>query len=66
MPHILRRLVGPGHLRLAPACLLGGGAFLVFCDLVARALPRGMDLPVGVVTALVGGVFFLWLLVGRR
>lgn len=66
VPHLLRRLVGPGHLRLAPACLLGGGAFLVFCDLVARALPRGMDLPVGVVTALVGGVFFLWLLVGRR
>ncbi len=65
VPHILRRLVGPGHLVLTPACLLGGGAFLVFCDLVARTLPRGMDLPVGVVTALVGGVFFLWLLLGR-
>jgi iron complex transport system permease protein len=66
VPHILRRWVGYDHLYLAPACVLGGGAFLVFCDLAARTLMSPAELPVGVLTALLGGPFFLWLLVLRR
>ncbi|HBL31739.1 MAG TPA: iron ABC transporter [Acidobacteria bacterium] len=65
VPHVLRRQVGHDHLFLAPACLLGGGAFLVLCDLVARTLMAPAELPVGVLTALLGGPFFLWLLIWR-
>jgi iron complex transport system permease protein len=67
VPHMLRRGVGHDHLLLAPACLLGGGAFLTLCDLGARTLMAPAELPVGVITALLGGPFFLWLLVlGKR
>src|SRR4051812_41264266 len=66
VPHMLRRGVGHDHLLLAPACLLGGGAFLTLCDLGARTLMAPAELPVGVITALLGGPFFLWLLVWRR
>lgn len=65
VPHILRRFVGNDHLHLAPACVLGGGAFLVLCDLAARVVMAPAELPVGVLTALLGGPFFLWLLVWR-
>jgi iron complex transport system permease protein len=63
VPHVLRRWVGYDHLLLVPACLLGGGAFLAACDLVARTVMAPAELPVGVLTALLGGPFFLWLLV---
>ncbi len=67
VPHILRRWVGHDHLHLVPACLFGGGAFLAICDLVARTVMAPAELPVGVLTALLGGPFFLWLLVlGRQ
>ncbi|HKH44883.1 MAG TPA: iron ABC transporter permease [Thermoanaerobaculia bacterium] len=65
VPHILRRWVGHDHLYLAPACVLGGGAFLVLCDLAARTIMAPAELPVGVLTALLGGPFFLWLLVWK-
>jgi len=65
VPHILRRWVGHDHLYLAPACVLGGGAFLILCDLAARTIMAPAELPVGVLTALLGGPFFLWLLVWR-
>jgi iron complex transport system permease protein len=66
VPHILRRWVGTDHLHLVPACLLGGGAFLAFCDLGARTVMAPAELPVGVLTALLGGPFFLWLLIATR
>jgi len=66
VPHLLRGAVGHDHLWLAPAAFLGGGAFLVVCDLVARTVMAPAQLPVGVLTALLGGPFFLWLLLGRR
>ena len=46
-----------------PASILFGAAFLIACDLVARTLFAPLEMPVGVITALVGGPFFLWLLV---
>jgi iron complex transport system permease protein len=61
-PHICRLLVGPDHRRLLPATLLFGGAFLVVSDTVARTAFAPTELPVGVFTALLGGPFFLWLL----
>jgi cobalamin transport system permease protein len=66
VPHVLRRWLGHDHLVLLPACALGGGAFLALCDLVGRTVVAPAELPVGVVTALLGGPFFLWLLLSRR
>jgi iron complex transport system permease protein len=66
VPHMLRRFVGHDHLFLVPACILGGGAFLTLCDAVGRTVMSPAELPVGVLTALLGGPFFLWLLVWRR
>jgi len=66
VPHILRRFVGPTHAVLIPAAFLGGGAFLALCDLAARTLLAPTELPVGVLTALLGGPFFLWLLLSRN
>ncbi|MCB1054511.1 MAG: iron ABC transporter permease [Acidobacteria bacterium] len=66
VPHILRRWVGHDHLRLIPACWLAGGAFLVVCDTAARLVLAPAELPVGIVTALLGGPFFLWLIFTDR
>jgi iron complex transport system permease protein len=65
-PHICRLIVGPEHRRLYPATLLFGGAFLVICDTAARTVMAPTELPVGIITALLGGPFFLWLLLARR
>ena len=62
VPHVGRRLVGAGHRRLAPFCILAGGAFLVSCDTVARTAAAPAEIPVGIVTSLLGGPFFLALL----
>lgn len=62
VPHLLRLLLGPDHRQLLPAAALGGAAFLVICDTAVRTLPAGRELPVGALTALAGGPFFLWLL----
>ena len=61
-PHICRLLVGHDHRLLAPACILFGGAFLVGCDTAARVIIAPAEMPVGVITAMLGGPFFLWLL----
>jgi iron complex transport system permease protein len=66
VPHALRLIVGADHRLLFPASLMVGGAFLVVCDTVARTVLAPVELPVGVITALVGGPFALWLLLTRR
>lgn len=66
VPHLLRLVLGPDHRLLLPAGLLGGAAFLVIADLAARTLAAPTEIPVGVVTALIGGPFFLYLLRRRR
>ncbi len=65
VPHMLRLLLGPDHRLLLPTAFLGGGAFLILADLVARVTIAPNELPVGVVTALIGGPFFLYLLRSR-
>lgn len=62
VPHALRPLVGARHVVLVPACLLGGAAALVLADLGARTLLAPAELPVGVITGLVGAPFFLLVL----
>ena len=58
-PHIVRMLVGPNHRRLLPASLFGGAIFLMLADLVARTLLNPLELPIGVVTSLIGAVLFV-------
>ena len=66
MPHGLRLLVGNDQRLLLPACVLGGGAMLTLADLLARTVVAPVQLPVGVITALVGVPMFLWLLARSR
>ncbi len=61
-PHICRLIIGPDHRYLAPASWLFGGLFLVICDALARTVMAPAELPVGIITALLGGPFFLCLL----
>ena len=65
VPHLVRLLVGVDHRIVLPASAFFGAAFLVACDLVARTVLAPVEVPVGVVTAMLGGPFFLWLLVRR-
>lgn len=66
VPHLVRLAAGPDHRVTLPASFLFGGGFLVACDTLARTVIAPAELPVGVVTALCGGPFFLWLLRARR
>jgi iron complex transport system permease protein len=65
VPHLVRLLVGVDHRIVLPASALFGAAFLVACDVAARVLIAPVEIPVGVVTAMIGGPFFLWLLVRK-
>ena len=66
VPHAMRRLAGGEGAAFLAACALGGGALVTFCDIGARLLFAPYDLPVGIVLSLLGGGFFLWLLVRQK
>jgi len=66
VPHALRLALGADHRVLMPCAFLLGGAFLAGCDVISRVAMAPTEIPVGVVTALLGGPFFLWLLRSRR
>jgi len=66
VPHLVRLMVGSDHRVVLPASALFGAAFLVATDVVARTVMAPVELPVGIITALIGGPFFLWLLVRQR
>jgi iron complex transport system permease protein len=66
VPHLLRILGGPDHRYLIPSSIFFGGGFLVLADTIARTVLSPIDLPVGILTALLGGPFFLWLLFRQR
>ena len=61
-PHICRILIGTNHRHLIPASILFGGTFLTICDTIARTIATSAEVPVGIITSLLGGPFFLWLL----
>ncbi|MCK2237984.1 MULTISPECIES: iron ABC transporter permease [unclassified Crossiella] len=62
VPHVVRMIIGPGHRFLIPVSALGGAVVVVAADLVARTVLAPVELPIGALTALVGGPFFFWLL----
>ena len=66
VPHLMRLLVGPDHRVLLPASALAGASLLLLADLAARLLLAPAELPIGIVTALIGAPFFLYLLVRER
>lgn len=66
VPHVVRMLIGPAHRTLVPASILGGALVMVVADLVARNAVAYADLPIGMLTALVGGPFFFWLIRRER
>ncbi|ABY24275.1 hemin transport system permease protein [Renibacterium salmoninarum ATCC 33209] len=66
VPHIIRMAIGPAHRPLILASAFGGALLLVAADLFARTLIRAADLPLGMLTSLVGGPFFFYLLIRQR
>ncbi|NUQ48032.1 MAG: iron chelate uptake ABC transporter family permease subunit, partial [Phycisphaerae bacterium] len=71
VPHIARAFVGATHARLLPAAAMGGATFLILCDFLSSRMmgwlfDSPMQIPVGVLTNLIGGVFFLYVLLTRR
>jgi len=65
VPHLVRLVVGADHRLVLPASFGVGAAFLVACDVLARTVMSPMELPVGIITALIGGPFFLYMLIRR-
>ena len=65
-PHIMRMLTGPNHKQLMPGCLFGGAVFLMVCDLIARTIVSPIELPIGVVTSMIGAVMFIVIFVRQR
>ncbi len=66
VPHILRLLYGPDHRRLFWLSAVVGGAFLIWCDTLARSVIYPAEVPVGIITSLLGGPFFIYLLVKQK
>lgn len=66
VPHVIRMAIGPSHRPLIVASAFGGGALMVLSDLLARNVVQGADLPIGLLTSLVGGPFFFFLLFRQR
>jgi iron complex transport system permease protein len=66
MPHLLRMILGPDHRILIPACILAGGSYMVLCDLLCRLLSTQGEMPVGVITAMIGAPLFIFLLQRSR
>ena len=66
MPHLLRLVIGPDNRTLLPAAALGGAVLMLLADLIARTVLSPLELPLGIVTALIGGPYFLWLLQRTR
>ena len=65
-PHMVRMIAGPNHKRLLPATAFGGAIFLLLADLVARVLLRPLELPIGVVTSLIGALVFIFIFYQTR
>jgi iron complex transport system permease protein len=66
VPHLLRLAIGPRHRLLLPTCALLGAVLLLVADLASRTIVAPAELPIGILTALIGSPFFLWLLLRRR
>ncbi|WP_114765790.1 FecCD family ABC transporter permease [Vibrio rhodolitus] len=66
VPHLARMMIGPNYKSLLPVSMLLGALLLLVADMLARTIVAPLDMPVGIVTALIGTPFFLWLLIKQR
>lgn len=66
VPHMMRAVIGANHKYLIPACVLGGGILLILADLTARVIRPGQEVPIGIITSILGGLFFVVLVQTRR
>jgi iron complex transport system permease protein len=66
VPHLLRLIIGPGHRTLLPASMLLGASLMMAADTVARVLAAPAEVPIGIITAIIGSPFFLFLLLRQR
>lgn len=66
VPHVVRMMVGGNYIRVLPVSAMLGAIFLLWADIAARTVMAPEDIPIGIVTGLIGGVFFIWLLSRRR
>jgi len=66
IPHMVRMMFGADHRLLLPMSFCFGGVFLVVCDTFARTAFAPLEIPVGCITAMLGGTFFIWLLKGSK
>ncbi|MBI1493225.1 iron ABC transporter permease [Rhodobacteraceae bacterium MYP1-1] len=66
VPHIVRMLIGGDYMRVLPASALFGAIYLLWSDIIARTIMAPEDMPIGIVTGLIGGAFFVWLLRQRN
>ena len=66
VPHIARIICGNAHIRLVPVAAVVGAIFLLCCDLFAKNAFYPKDLPIGIITSLIGGPFFLWMLTDKN
>jgi len=66
VPHLLRMVIGADHRKLLIAAPFFGGTFLIWCDSLARTIIAPAELPVGIITAMLGGPFFIWLLIKKK
>jgi iron complex transport system permease protein len=66
IPHLVRLVVGGDNARVLPGSALAGAVFLIWADAAARVVMAPEDMPIGVVTGLIGGVFFIWMMAKRR
>jgi len=66
IPHLIRLLIGADHRKLLIVAPIFGGTFLIWCDTLARTIISPAELPVGIITAMLGGPFFIWLLIKQK
>lgn len=66
VPHLGRMMAGPNHRSLIPLSMIIGALLLLIADMIARTVVAPLDMPVGIVTALLGSPFFIWLLVKQK
>lgn len=65
VPHIVRMMVGSDHKKVLPIAMLGGGIFLIWCDVLARMIMRSSEIPIGIITSMLGGPFFIYLMLTK-
>lgn len=66
IPHAVRMMFGTDHKKLIPICALLGAIFLIWADVLCRVLLKGMELPIGILTSMIGAPSFIYLMVKRK